>query len=311
MRKIIFILLGLIISFRVVSQCTGVIITNTKIVVDTTIATKTICGSYIANTTTDNGLQSAFYIPGRILDGNTENGHGFKDDTDFREEAFSYCSFDAKARVNSGSSENFDHLIGFQSRVSFETEGTTNNGYSFGDFTTIVDGTVNNLYGFYSAPYIYSGPGGTVGNRFGARIRNTQGGGTLANNYGLYIDFLDGGYNDNVGIYLDGEIETYMGTGNHGFGSRSYGSGVGIISIGNATTEPSISSSTGAFLWAYGNKLKTNANIIVTQYNVSSLNTAPSSASDTGTTGEIRVCSDGVYICIATNTWIRQLFSTW
>jgi len=48
-----------------------------------------------------------------------------------------------------------------------------------------------------------------------------------------------------------------------------------------------------------------------TQYYVSSLNTAPSSATDTGLAGEIRICADGIYICIATNTWIRQIFTSW
>lgn len=39
--------------------------------------------------------------------------------------------------------------------------------------------------------------------------------------------------------------------------------------------------------------------------------TAPSSASDTGTAGEIRFCSDAIYICTATNTWRKATVSTW
>ncbi len=38
---------------------------------------------------------------------------------------------------------------------------------------------------------------------------------------------------------------------------------------------------------------------------------APSSASDTGTTGEIRYDSNYIYVCVATNTWKRVAISTW
>lgn len=48
-----------------------------------------------------------------------------------------------------------------------------------------------------------------------------------------------------------------------------------------------------------------------TQYRLSALNTAPSSASDTGTLGEIRVDANYIYICTATNTWKRVAIATW
>ena len=38
---------------------------------------------------------------------------------------------------------------------------------------------------------------------------------------------------------------------------------------------------------------------------------APSSASDTGTTGQIRYDSNYIYVCVATNTWKRVAISTW
>lgn len=47
------------------------------------------------------------------------------------------------------------------------------------------------------------------------------------------------------------------------------------------------------------------------QFKLSSLNTAPSSASDTGTTGEIRVTADAIYICTATDTWVKADLATW
>jgi hypothetical protein len=48
-----------------------------------------------------------------------------------------------------------------------------------------------------------------------------------------------------------------------------------------------------------------------TQYRLSALNTAPSSASDTGTLGEIRIDANYIYICTSTNTWKRVAIATW
>lgn len=49
----------------------------------------------------------------------------------------------------------------------------------------------------------------------------------------------------------------------------------------------------------------------VLQYRLSALNTPPASATDTGTTGEIRITSTHIYVCIATNTWVRAALTTW
>jgi hypothetical protein len=46
-------------------------------------------------------------------------------------------------------------------------------------------------------------------------------------------------------------------------------------------------------------------------FKLSALNTAPSSATDTGVTGEIRITATYVYVCIATNTWVRTALTTW
>jgi hypothetical protein len=57
--------------------------------------------------------------------------------------------------------------------------------------------------------------------------------------------------------------------------------------------------------------LQVNGSILSTQYKLSSLNTAPASASATGTLGEIRIDANYIYICTATNTWKRIAIATW
>ena len=58
-------------------------------------------------------------------------------------------------------------------------------------------------------------------------------------------------------------------------------------------------------------KLQVNGSTISTQYKLSSLNTAPATSSSTGTTGEIRIDANYIYICTATNTWKRVAIATW
>jgi len=56
----------------------------------------------------------------------------------------------------------------------------------------------------------------------------------------------------------------------------------------------------------------TNLELVGKSGSIPSLNTtAPSSATDTGIIGEIRVTSTFVYMCIATNTWVRAAMTTW
>jgi hypothetical protein len=54
-----------------------------------------------------------------------------------------------------------------------------------------------------------------------------------------------------------------------------------------------------------------NGSARANQFYLSALNTAPASASATGTTGEIRIDANYIYICTATNTWKRVAIATW
>jgi hypothetical protein len=87
----------------------------------------------------------------------------------------------------------------------------------------------------------------------------------------------------------------------HGQSVSSYGiygasySGIGVSGVSNSN---------------FGGDF-TGLGCRATKFYVSSLNTAPSSASDTGTTGEIRFTADYIYVCTATNTWKRTAIATW
>jgi hypothetical protein len=59
----------------------------------------------------------------------------------------------------------------------------------------------------------------------------------------------------------------------------------------------------------------TSGIVVGSQYRLSGLNTLPSSATDTGTTGEIRFGVSGgthyVALCVDTDTWVRAALATW
>lgn len=60
-----------------------------------------------------------------------------------------------------------------------------------------------------------------------------------------------------------------------------------------------------------GEQLQVGGVVRANQYKLSALNTAPASATATGTLGEIRVTSGFIYVCTATNTWVRAALATW
>ncbi|SMC45646.1 hypothetical protein [Pedobacter africanus] len=125
----------------------------------------------------------------------------------------------------------------------------------------------------------------------------------------------------NISLYESGSTKYGFGVhGNDGSLDISANQDEGNIRFfsGSDNTSPTVR----AIITRYGNllintttesgdKLQVNGSTISAQYKLSSLNTAPSSASDTGVAGEIRITSTHIYVCTATNTWVRSALSTW
>jgi len=53
-----------------------------------------------------------------------------------------------------------------------------------------------------------------------------------------------------------------------------------------------------------------SSTLTAASFKVSALNTAPSSSTDTGTTGEIRITATYIYVCTGANTWVRSPLTT-
>jgi hypothetical protein len=73
-----------------------------------------------------------------------------------------------------------------------------------------------------------------------------------------------------------------------------------------------ITAGSGQEAWVDPNPFEVHPNYVqVSQLRLAQLNSAPSSASDTGTAGEIRITAGYVYVCVAENTWKRAALATW
>ena len=73
--------------------------------------------------------------------------------------------------------------------------------------------------------------------------------------------------------------------------------------IGNGTNDTARSN---AFTVDWSGNVIASGTTTSTQFKSSALNTAPTSATDTGTFGEIRITSGYIYVCVGTNTWVRS-----
>ena len=114
--------------------------------------------------------------------------------------------------------------------------------------------------------------------------------------------FAFGHISANPGIGRKGNHVAVYSTGTMGFASLD----TSLISSGLNNRVFTFPNQDGTFA------LTNNPTAIsATQFNVSALNTAPASATSAGTTGEIRVTSTHIYVCIATNTWVRSALTNW
>jgi len=172
----------------------------------------------------------------------------------------------------------------------------TVNGYaSLYNNTTGVHNTANGVYSLFSNTTGSNNFG--LGHQAGRYIAD----GTTPNETGSYNTFIGA----KTKALADGDTnEMVIGNGAIGVGSNSVVFGNDDITktvlkgnVGIGTTNPS-------------EKLDVNGNIKATQFKLSDLNTAPASSSDTGTKGEIRVTADAIYICSATDTWVKTDLAT-
>lgn len=126
------------------------------------------------------------------------------------------------------------------------------------------------------------------------------------NNNNTGINKTNPGHTLDVGgnIHTNSELRI---TGTSDTAAISYNDTNGL-SITPPDTKPVLIGSTGSP--TNTNKLIVEGNVQSEGFILSSLNTAPASASATGTAGDIRFTADHIYLCVAANTWKRVAIAT-
>ncbi len=148
---------------------------------------------------------------------------------------------------------------------------------------------------------------------------------------GIGVKGYSEGFNNGVGVFAESyatalQAISYEGTAAsfnsyQGIGLEVYGNGTVAIDCNLGTLNKGLVVNSG--LSSTGNPIEVIKNdvtkfivnqegqITTTQYKVSALNTAPATSTSTGTLGEIRITATHIYVCTATNTWVRTALTSW
>lgn len=167
------------------------------------------------------------------------------------------------------------------------TTGYANSGWGLQVLQYLTTGAFNSGYGIHALLSLETG------------IANTAvGGGSME-----YL--ISGSSNTAIGMYAGRDV---TGSANVFIGNRA---GQGNTAINNRLYIANNETTTLIYGEFDNQKVVIDGTLTTDQYILSDLNVAPASATATGTKGEIRVTANYIYVCTATNTWVRAALSTW
>jgi len=181
----------------------------------------------------------------------------------------------------------YNNTFGGLQTGAANTTGYGNSGWGLQVLQYLTTGAFNSGYGIHALLALETG------------VANTAvGGGSME-----YL--ISGSNNTAIGMYAGRDV---TGSGNVFIGNRS---GQGNTAINNRLYIAN-NELTTLIYGEFDNKIvEIDGTLTTDQYILSDLNVAPASATATGTKGEIRVTSNYIYVCTATNTWVRAALSTW
>lgn len=234
-------------------------------------------------------------------------------------------------QTNSSANNYFNGMVGFKTTspthtITLESTATGIASYNTSDQTTNYDRVRNywssNIYRIEAEsagtgtlrPIIVSGAGRTflVG---GTGFTGIFSGGFGTSAADIAAFGTNGSHSNTTGYAVSyAATPNYNQSGTAGYKTfyasvyeQALGSGLKLLmDLGtNSTTGGLTANHTSKFT------VDNAGNTTAGSYKVSSLNAAPASATATGTTGEIRITATHIYVCTATNTWVRSALTTW
>ena len=187
---------------------------------------------------------------------------------------------------------------------------------SIGEAGATYKGSYNTAQGFQS---LRSNTTGYYNSAQGYRAlySNTTGYSNSAQGVQALYSNTTGNYNSAQGVQagrsiIDGNSNTFVGYA-AGYHASQLTSASNSMALGNGaytTASNQVVIGNTAITDIYANQNGT-ATIRAGKFQLSDLNTAPASKTATGTKGEIRVTADAIYVCSATDTWVKCNLATW
>ena len=266
---------------------------------DTTSQTGRInAGSTVATTYNNSNFYVAMGSGNQLLFGERDVVMGLRNIITGRRWNYIYGHDNVILGLSGGSGNAYNFIFGNNSQIGdttvpavYRAEYNRLIGYANKIFTTGANSSANNLIGTANAVTngtsntIIGSAGGVTGLSGVTLILSGDGG--LAGQYRFATD------SNELSLSAAGKLKLHAGTVQNA---------ATLFTTGNFA----INNTSDA-----GYKLDVVGTIRGTQYNLSALNTAPASATATGTLGEIRIDANHIYVCIATNTWKRVAIATW
>ena len=242
----------------------------------------------------------------------------------------SFLEYDDTGKTvwNNGKGDKFSNTSFGERALESNTTGVFNTAYGFSTLELNTTGAANTAIGVSALDNNIDGNSNTAIDA-SALNNNTSGGQNVAIGCGSQSFNNTGGNNVSIGVEALGR--NIAGTKNVAIGNDA-GTYINLsaapltssywsVFIGH-NTRALVDGSLNEIVIGYnaigaGSDTVTLGNESITKTVLSGviqkryLDTAPASATATGTTGEIRVTSTHIYVCIATNTWVHSVLTTW
>jgi len=180
------------------------------------------------------------------------------------------------------------------------TTGTGNTAIGLSTLSTNNLGIQNSAFGSYALNDNTAGTNNTASGFF-TLLSNTTGSNNTASGNKALLNNTTGSNNTAIGDNSGNGITT--GSGNTLIGAKI---GYYVSLFPSLTNNIILANGTGDIKAQHdGTNWTMQGTVAATQFRVLALNTAPATATSTGTAGEIRVTASYIYVCTATNTWVR------
>ena len=224
-------------------------------------------------------------------------------------DGFTNTSFGERV-LESNTTGNFNTAYGF-STLGLNTTGAANTAIGVSALGNNINGSNNTAIGVSALTNNTSG-GQNVAIGSGSQSFNKTGG----NNVSIGVESLGRNIAGNQNVAIGNKAGTYIN-----LSAAPLTSSYWSVFIGH-NTSALVDGSLNEIVIGYnaigaGSNTVTLGNENITKTVLSGviqkryLDTAPASATATGTTGEIRVTSTHIYVCIATNAWVHSVLTTW